>query len=66
MKCPNLTVTILIDILVSDHQEYVQISINDTDISKKLNISLPVSFIIHGWFDSAHRTWVKSTVAGTG
>lgn len=37
---------------------------NDTDISEKLNISLPVAFIIHGWFDSAHRTWVKSIVAG--
>lgn len=26
-------------------------------------MSLPTAFIIHGWFDSAHRTWVKSLVA---
>lgn len=36
---------------------------HDPDISHKLDISLPVVFIIHGWFDSAHRTWVKSIVA---
>lgn len=45
------------------NQEYVQISMDDANISEKLNISLPVAFIIHGWFDSAHRTWVKSIVS---
>ncbi|XP_063706485.1 pancreatic triacylglycerol lipase [Culicoides brevitarsis] len=43
-----------------ENPNFTQIHINDTDIGEKLNTKLPVAFIIHGWFDSAHRNWVKN------
>lgn len=64
--CPiKLTSLIIIFHHNSRHQKnYVQVSLNDNDIAKKLVISLPLTVITHGWFDSAHRNWVKSSVSG--
>lgn len=32
-------------------------------MNSKINFTLPTAILIHGWFDSAQRTWVKTTVS---
>lgn len=35
---------------------------NDELIYEKINFALPTAFLIHGWFDSANRTWINKTM----
>lgn len=45
-------------------RNYQQTNINDSQLNKKLNKTLPTAFITHGWFDNVNRTWVKMLVKG--
>lgn len=44
--------------------EKVQVSIDDPDIKSKLNLKLPVAFIIHGWIDKVDHMWVTNIMNG--
>jgi pimeloyl-ACP methyl ester carboxylesterase len=41
----------------------VQVLHEDPDLDEHLDLSKPVAFLVHGWFDDANKTWVKTTVA---
>lgn len=36
--------------------------INDSDLNHKLDVKLPVYFIVHGWTESAQREWVQTVM----
>lgn len=42
--------------------DYTQTFINDEFLTRKVDFSLPVVFLIHGWFDSKNRTWIYQTI----
>jgi pimeloyl-ACP methyl ester carboxylesterase len=35
----------------------------DSVFGEMLNLSRPVAFLVHGWFDDVNRTWVRTTIA---
>ena len=41
-------------------QSNIQTFVNDTDMVNKINISKPITFIVHGWTDNGNRTWIKN------
>ncbi|XP_063697850.1 lipase member H-like [Culicoides brevitarsis] len=45
-----------------EHREYTQTLINDPSLTEKINFSLPLVFLIHGWFDSKDRNWIYETI----
>lgn len=50
-------------ILFRNQLVYRQVYINDSNITTKFNFSLPIAFLIHGWFDSVNRTWMNNTMS---
>lgn len=48
----------------SQNKTLRQTFINDVAIATKLNASLPVAFLIHGYIDNVNRTWVQRTIRG--
>jgi len=42
----------------SGANNFVQTYLNDSSINQKLNLTLPVTFIVHGWIQSRNSTWV--------
>lgn len=45
---------------VSKSQQHTKI--NDTNLNQKLDVKLPVYFIIHGWTESVRREWVQTVM----
>lgn len=43
---------------------YTQTFFNDNELMHKLNRTLPIAFITHGWFDNVNVTWMRTTVVG--
>lgn len=60
---PKLTKIIFILHLFRNQLVYRQVYISDSNITSKFNFSLPVAFLIHGWFDSVNRTWMNNTMS---
>lgn len=42
---------------------YQQVLAEDPNITRKLNLTIPTAFLIHGWFDSVNRTWINKTMS---
>lgn len=38
-------------------------TINDSDLNRKLDTTLPVYFVIHGWTESIRRQWVQKLMS---
>lgn len=55
--------SIMFLILFRKQPVYRQVYINDSNITSKFDFSLPVAFLIHGWFDSVNRTWMNNTIS---
>lgn len=47
---------------IRDNKRYTQVVVNDPELPRKLNSSINVAFIVHGYIDNINRRWVRQTI----
>jgi pimeloyl-ACP methyl ester carboxylesterase len=49
-------------VILRERPNYVQVMFN-SNLGDVLDLSKPMAFLVHGWFDDVNKTWVKTTIA---